>query len=55
MKRKHDELANLEAQGFTADEAARLVRVADPNQAVMRRLDFYRWLVEHGRLDEFSA
>lgn len=54
-KRDREELAALEAQGFTADEAARLVRIADPNQAVMRRLDFHRWLVEHGRLDEFSA
>jgi hypothetical protein len=53
--REQDELAALEAQGFTPDEAARLLRIADPNQAVMRRLDFHRWLVEHGLLDEFSA
>jgi hypothetical protein len=54
-KRERDELAMLEQQGFTPAEAIRLLRVTDPNQAVMRRLRFQRWLVEHGLLDEFSA
>jgi hypothetical protein len=54
-KQERDELATLEAQGFTRDEAVRLLQVADPNQAVMRRLQFQRWLVERGLLDEFSA
>jgi hypothetical protein len=58
------ELAQLEAQGFTPDEAARLIYISDrlahsrearEAEAVMRRLRFHRWLVESGRLDEFSA
>ena len=54
-RREREELHLLETQGFTPDEAARLIRVEDPNEAVMRRLRFQRWLVEHGLLDEFSA
>jgi|SwirhisoilCB2_FD_contig_41_13153090_length_451_multi_4_in_0_out_0_1 hypothetical protein len=58
------ELAQLESQGFTPDEAARLIYISDrlahsrearEAEAVMRRLRFHRWLVESGRLDEFSA
>lgn len=54
----------LEAQGFTADEAIRLVHVSDraatsgearEAEATLRRLRFTRWLVERGVLDEFSA
>ncbi|MBF6589111.1 MAG: hypothetical protein IVW57_01105 [Ktedonobacterales bacterium] len=59
-----DILAALEAQGFTPDEAARLIDISDrlansrevrEGEAVMRRLRFHRWLVERGLLDEFSA
>ena len=54
----------LQAQGFTADEAARIVdlsarlsvsREARDAEASLRRLRFTRWLVERGVLDEFSA
>lgn len=59
-----DEVDELEAQGFTEDEAVRLIsvseRVAHSGEAreaeeLLRRLRFTRWLVEHGMLDEFSA
>jgi hypothetical protein len=59
-----DEVQELEAQGFTEDEAVRLIsvseRVAHSGEAreaeeLLRRLHFTRWLVEHGMLDEFSA
>ena len=59
-----DEVGELEAQGFTEDEAVRLIsvseRVAHSGEAreaeeLLRRLRFTRWLVEHGMLDEFSA
>ncbi|HLZ25296.1 MAG TPA: hypothetical protein VKQ30_24510 [Ktedonobacterales bacterium] len=59
-----DAVAELEAQGFTADEAIRLVHVsgrvatsreAREAEATLRRLRFTRWLVERGMLDEFSA
>lgn len=59
-----DEVEALEAQGFTEDEAVRLIsvseRVAHSGEAreaeeLLRRLHFTRWLVEHGMLDEFSA
>ena len=59
-----DEVDALEAQGFTEDEAVRLIsvseRVAHSGEAreaeeLLRRLHFTRWLVEHGMLDEFSA
>lgn len=54
----------LEAQGFTPDEAIRLIHVSDrvatsrearEAEAELRRLRFTRWLVERGVLDEFSA
>lgn len=57
-------VAELEAQGFTADEAIRLVHVsgrvatsreAREAEATLRRLRFTRWLIERGVLDEFSA
>ena len=56
--------ADLEQQGFTPDEVRRLVvvsdRLADSEEsrgaeAEMRRLRFTRWLIQHGRLDEWSA
>lgn len=59
-----DEVEALEAQGFTEDEAVRLIsvseRVAHSGEAreaeeLLRRLHFTRWLVEHGMLDEFTA
>src|SRR5262245_41858334 len=51
----------LEAQGFTPDEAARIIHLSDrledsrevrEAQVVLRRLRFTRWLIEHGVLDE---
>ncbi len=59
-----DALHDLEAQGFTADEARRLVDISDrldestevrESEATLRRLRFTRWLLDHGRLDEWSA
>ena len=56
--------ASLEAQGFSSDEAARLIHVSDrmstsrevrEAQATMKRLRFAQWLIEHGVIDEFSA
>lgn len=58
------ELDELKAQGFTADEAIRLIHVSDrlangrearESQTTLRRLRFTRWLIEHGVLDEFTA
>jgi hypothetical protein len=55
---------DLERQGFTADEVSRLVLVSKRQEdsaesrfaeAALRRLRFTRWLIEHGRLDEWSA
>ncbi len=62
----NDDLARDEliAQGFTNDEAARIIdlsvrlgtsREARDAEASLRRLRFTRWLVERGVLDEFSA
>ena len=57
-------LLELEAQGFTEDEALRLLivsgrlagsREARESQATLRRLRFTRWLIDRGILDEFSA
>jgi hypothetical protein len=57
-------LQDLEARGFTEDEARRLIDISDRSaqsaeareaEATLRRLMFTRWLVEHGRLDEWSA
>src|SRR5215470_6704741 len=54
------EVDELEAQGFTRDEAIRLLDVSDraansgevlEAEAMMRRLRFTRWLVERGLLD----
>ncbi|MFI5273468.1 MAG: hypothetical protein ACHQ4H_10600 [Ktedonobacterales bacterium] len=59
-----DEVTDLESQGFTEDEAVRLISVSErlahsgearESEETMRRLHFTRWLVEHGVLDEFSA
>lgn len=57
-------VSELEAQGFTTDEAIRLIHVsgrvatsreAREAEATLRRLRFTRWLIERGVLDEFSA
>lgn len=54
----------LQAQGFTVDEAQRLIDIskrletsaeARESEASLRRLRFTQWLIEHGILDEFSA
>jgi hypothetical protein len=57
-------LHDLEAKGFTPDEARRLIDItarlaqsaeAREAEATRRRLHFTRWLLDHGRLDEWSA
>lgn len=54
----------LEAQGFSTEEAVRLMNTSEraatseevrEAEAVLRRLRFQRWLIEHGLLDEFSV
>ncbi len=54
----------LEAQGFSADEADRLIEVSKrlessaealASQAELKRLRFAQWLIERGILDEFSV
>ncbi len=51
-----DDLRKLEAQGFTEDEVNRLVELSDRlNASTLKRLQFTRWLVEQGLLDEFSV
>lgn len=58
------DLDELEAQGFSPDEAQRLIDIsirlessaeARASQAELKRLRFAQWLVEHGILDEFKA
>ncbi len=58
------DMSELEAQGFTADEALRLIDItrrletsaeARESQAELKRLRFTQWLIEHGILNEFSA
>ena len=57
-------LHDLEAQGFTEDEAVRLIHVSDrlktsrearEAEVILRRLRFTRWLIQQGMRDEFSA
>lgn len=59
-----DTLHTLEDQGFSEDEALRLIavtgRLEDSDEAheaavTLRRLRFTRWLVEQGKLDEWSV
>lgn len=54
----------LEAQGFSSDEAQRLIDMsrrletsaeARASQAELKRLRFAQWLIERGILNEFSA
>lgn len=58
-----DALRALEDQGFSEAEALRLIAVtgrleespeARESEETRRRLCFTRWLVEHGKLDEWS-
>lgn len=53
----------LEALGFTEDEAVRLIEVAvritnsdevRDAEATRKRLQFTKWLIDQGKLDEFS-
>ena len=55
------DLEQLLAMGFSDDEAAKLIHMKDhvPDQseyrellAESRRLDFARWLIEHGRIKD---
>lgn len=53
---EEDDLRTLEAQGFTEDEANRLVELSDRiNARTLKRLQFTKWLVDQGLLDEFSV
>ncbi|MDE3229819.1 MAG: hypothetical protein KGO05_08040 [Chloroflexota bacterium] len=54
----------LEAQGFTSEEALRLIEMskrletsaeARASQAELKRLRFAQWLIERGILDEFRV
>jgi hypothetical protein len=58
------EVEQLEAQGFTEDEARRLIHISErlstshearESEATLRRLRFTKWLIQHGMLDEFTA
>ena len=57
---REDDLRDLEAQGFTQDEANRLIDLSArinegiSNEPTLKRLQFARWLVQRGLLDEFS-
>jgi hypothetical protein len=57
------DLHALEALGFTEDEAVRLIEVAvritnsdeaRDAEATRKRLQFTKWLIDQGKLDEFS-
>jgi hypothetical protein len=51
-----NDLRILEAQGFTKDEVTRLVDLSVRlNEATLKRLQFTKWLVDQGLLDEFSV
>lgn len=53
---EEDDLRKLEAQGFTEDEVNRLVELSERiNARTLKRLQFTKWLVEQGLLDEFSV
>jgi hypothetical protein len=57
---REDDLRDLESQGFTRDEANRLIDLSArinegiSNEPTLKRLQFARWLVQRGLLDEFS-
>ena len=51
-----DDLRTLEAQGFSEDEVNRLVELSERiNARTLKRLQFTKWLVDQGLLDEFSV
>ncbi|HEY1389833.1 MAG TPA: hypothetical protein VGF38_14935 [Ktedonobacterales bacterium] len=53
---EEDDLRKLEAQGFTEDEVNRLVELSERiNARTLKRLQFTKWLVDQGLLDEFSV
>ncbi len=58
---REDDLRDLEAQGFTPEEANRLIDLSArinegiSNEPTLKRLQFTRWLVQRGLLDEFSV
>lgn len=53
---EHDDLRTLAAQGFTEDEVNRLVELSERiNATTLKRLQFTKWLVDQGLLDEFSV
>jgi hypothetical protein len=53
---EEDDLRTLGAQGFTEDEVNRLVELSERiNARTLKRLQFTKWLVDQGLLDEFSV
>ena len=58
---REDDLRDLEALGFTSEESNRLIdlsaRLSEgfSNEPTLKRLQFTRWLVQRGLLDEFSV
>lgn len=49
------DMRELEARGFTPDEATRLIDLSVRiNEVTLKRLQFTKWLVDQGLLDEFS-
>ncbi len=53
---EEDDLRKLETQGFTEDEVSRLVELSERiNARTLKRLQFTKWLVDQGLLDEFSV
>lgn len=55
-EQEDDDLRTLEAQGFTEDEVNRLVELSERiNARTLKRLQFTKWLVDQGLLDEFSV
>jgi len=56
LEPEEDDLRKLEAQGFTEDEINRLVELSERlNASTLKRLQFTKWLVDQGLLDEFSV
>ncbi|HEY7339556.1 MAG TPA: hypothetical protein VH591_01635 [Ktedonobacterales bacterium] len=56
LEPEDDDLRTLEAQGFTTDEVNRLVELSERiNATTLKRLQFTKWLVDQGLLDEFSV
>lgn len=56
LEAEKDDLRTLEAQGFSEDEVNRLVELSERiNARTLKRLQFTKWLVDQGLLDEFSV